>query len=258
MADLQAAQALGNLPESLRDELLREYAKIVRNYRERRWEAAELDGGRFCEIVYTILAGHTSGSYPATASKPQNFPKSCEALAQSDGQKFPKAVRIGIPRILVGLYDIRNNRGVGHVGGDVDANHMDATYVLHATQWIMADLVRIFHQTDTSSAARIVDALVDRTLPLIWKVDGVRRVLDAKATLADSTLLLLYGEDERATDQTLARDLKQSRVANYRRVLKRLDEQLLVEFNSATGQVFLSPKGEKEVEERLLSSINLS
>jgi hypothetical protein len=134
---------------------------------------------------------------------------------------------------------------------------MDASYVVHATQWIMAELVRLFHQTDTSSATRIVDALVDRTLPLIWKVGGVRRVLDAKATLADSTLLLLYGENEPATDQALARDLKQSRVANYRRVLKRLDEQLLIEFNPTTGQVFLSPKGEKEVEDRLLSSINL-
>ena len=68
MAELQAAQALGNLPEGLRGELLREYAKITRNYRERRWEAAELDGGRFSEIVYTILAGYIKGSYPATAS----------------------------------------------------------------------------------------------------------------------------------------------------------------------------------------------
>src|SRR5205814_651141 len=98
-----------------------------------------LDGGRFSEIVYTILSGHVGGSYPATASKPQNFPLSCETLKQADRQIFPQSVRLGIPRVLVGLYEIRNNRGVGHVGGDVDANHMDATYVLHAAQWVMAE-----------------------------------------------------------------------------------------------------------------------
>jgi len=58
---LHPSVALGGLPSSLRAELLTEYDKIVRNYREGRWEAAELDGGRFCEITYTILKGFTDG-----------------------------------------------------------------------------------------------------------------------------------------------------------------------------------------------------
>jgi len=249
---LDAAQALGGLPSGLRGELLGEYAKIIRNYRERRWEAAELDGGRFAEIVYTILRGHVDGTYPPTASKPQNFPQSCEALAQADRVRFPQSVRLGIPRVLVGLYEIRNNRGVGHVGGDVDANHMDATYVLHATQWVMAELVRLFHNTDVDNASKVVSALVDRTLPMIWKVGDTRRVLDSTLNLADSTLLLLYAESGPVTDRALASYLKQARLANYRRVLIRLDDQVLVEYDTDTGQVSISPKGEKEVEERLL------
>jgi hypothetical protein len=249
---LQAAQALGNLPQGLRGELIGEYAKIVRNYRERRWEAAELDGGRFSEIVYTILRGYVDGSYPATASKPSNFPQSCEALASANRSQFSQSVRLGIPRVLVGLYEIRNNRGVGHVGGDVDANHMDATYVLHAAQWVMAELVRLFHNTDVDTATKLVSALVARTLPMIWKVGESKRILDSTLNLADSTLLLLYGDSEPITDRTLARDLKQPRLSNYRRVLRRLDEQVLIEYNEATGEAFISPKGEKEVEERLL------
>jgi hypothetical protein len=241
VATLDAAYALGNLPKGLRGELLTEYSKITRNYRERRWEAAELDGGRFSEIVYTILRGYIDGSYPKTASKPRNFPKSCEDLALASKANFPQSVRLGIPRVLLGLYEIRNNRGVGHVGGDVNANHMDATYVLHATQWVMAELVRLFHNTDVEVAARVVSALTDRTLPMIWEVGGTRRVLDIDAI----------------TDRTLARDLKQSRLANYRRVLKKLGEQLLIEYKEDTGEAFISPTGDKEVEERLLPEANL-
>jgi hypothetical protein len=257
VATLDAAYALGNLPKGLRGELLTEYSKITRNYRERRWEAAELDGGRFSEIVYTILRGYIDGSYPKTASKPRNFPKSCEDLALASKANFPQSVRLGIPRVLLGLYEIRNNRGVGHVGGDVNANHMDATYVLHATQWVMAELVRLFHNTDVEVAARVVSALTDRTLPMIWEVGGTRRVLDTSLSLADSTLLLLYGSIDAITDRTLARDLKQSRLANYRRVLKKLGEQLLIEYKEDTGEAFISPTGDKEVEERLLPEANL-
>ena len=37
---LDAQQALGHLPQGLRDELMRAYDEIVRNYREGRWKAS--------------------------------------------------------------------------------------------------------------------------------------------------------------------------------------------------------------------------
>jgi hypothetical protein len=255
---LNAAQALGNLPQGLRDELLAEYGKITRNFRERRWEAAELDGARFCEIVYTILAGYLDGQrYPSSASKPRDFKTACEALGQTPRSAGPDAVRVTIPRVLIGLYQVRNNRGVAHVGGEVSANHMDATYVLHAAQWVMADLVRVFHDTDVDAATKTVDALVDRTLPVIWKVGAVRRILDPSVGLADATLLLLYGETGEVRDADLARDLEQERLSNYRRVLRRLHADRMVEYTEPAGLVIISPKGEQDVEERLLPQVGL-
>ncbi len=172
---LTSAPILGQLPSTLRDELLAEYTEITRNYRERRWKAAELDGGRFCEVVYSILKGHVDGQFPSAATKPQRFLDACKDLEKADKARFPQSVRITIPRVLVGLYEIRNNRNVGHVGGDVDANHMDATFVLHAVQWVLAELIRLFHATDTESATEAVDALADRTLPVVWRIGDVAR-----------------------------------------------------------------------------------
>jgi len=254
---LDPALALGDLPEGLRDELLAEYDKITRNYRERRWETAELNGGRFCEVVFSILKGRIDGHYPSKASKPRRFPDACKDLEQTPKHIAAQSVRIGIPRVLAGLYEIRNNRGVGHVGGEVDANHMDATYVLHSTQWIMAELVRIFHQTDTTTATSIVDALVDRALPLLWRVGDVTRVLDTSLSLPDQTLLLLYSAPEGMQERDLATNLEQKRLSNYRRVLDRLHAARLVEYTEYSGKVQLSPKGAKDVEDRLLPRLAL-
>ena len=77
---ISASAALASLPPGLRDPLLEEYRSIVQNYFERRWNPAELSGGRFSEIVYTILDGHAKGTYAVAPSKPTNFVAACRAL----------------------------------------------------------------------------------------------------------------------------------------------------------------------------------
>src|SRR5215210_4062315 len=133
---------LTGIPDSLRQEIVDEFGHIVSNFREGRWGPAELDGGRFCEIVYSILKGYVDGKFPASASKPPDMVGACKALEQADKDLFPRSIRIQIPRMLMGMYEIRNNRGVGHVGGDVDPNEMDAVAILQLAKWILAELVR--------------------------------------------------------------------------------------------------------------------
>lgn len=254
---LDPTQALGELPQGLRDELMVEYRKIAKNFARGEWGDASVHGGRFCEVVYSILRGHVDGSYPDAASKPDDFPTACRNLGKADKSTFSQSVRLGIPRVLVGLYDIRNNRDSGHVGGEVDANHMDASYVLHAVQWVMAELVRLFHSTDTAAASAVVTALVDRTVPLIWEVNGRRRIQDPTMRLADKTLLLLYGSANGMLDVDLAADIKHGRLRDYKKTLRSLDEAVLVEYDEKTGLAVISPKGEADVEDRLLPALVL-
>jgi hypothetical protein len=147
----------------------------------------------------------------------------------------------------VALYDVRNRRGVEHVGGDVSANHMDAELVLAMSKWIVAELVRLFHNIHVKTASGVVDALMDRTLPVIWEVEGVKRILDTSLPLADQTLVLLYAEPGAVSEKDLARYLEQDRLANYRRILDRLHKTRVVEWNKTTGLVTLSPLGRVEL-----------
>lgn len=250
---LDASSILSHIPSTLRNELILEYQKITRNYRELRWEATELDGGRFAEVAYTILAGYLDGgNYPATASKPQRFDQACKQLESASSSTYPKSARVTIPRVLVSLYDIRNNRGVGHVGGDVSANHMDSAYVLNSSKWVIAEFVRIFHSTDLATATATVDALMDRTIPLVWQVGNITRVLDPKMSLKNATLVLLYSNPKATRDTELGRNLEQSRMSNYRRVLRSLHESRLVEYKEQGGDVTLSPLGIMHVEDNIL------
>ncbi|HET7388184.1 MAG TPA: hypothetical protein VFJ19_16135 [Nocardioidaceae bacterium] len=253
---MDAQRALGHLPQGLRDELVTEYGEIVKSYREGRWKTTELDAGWFCEIVYTILAAYLDGGhYPARASKPGDLISACEKLKTTPKESGPDSARFTIPRILIGLYQVRSQRGVAHVGGVVDANHMDATYVLHACQWVMAEMVRMFHDTDVKTATAIVDTLVDRTLPVVWRVGDLRRLLDTGLSDRDSVLLLLYSEPKGLPDRQLAAFMEK-RLDNLRtRVLRPLHTDRFIEYKNPGDAAVISPKGERYLEDNLLPKL---
>jgi hypothetical protein len=249
---IDAAAAFAQLPGGLREPLLVSFKEIAVNFRERRWAASELDGGKLCEVVYTILKGHVDGTFPARPSKPSNMVQACADLAKADSTRFPRSVRIQIPRMLTALYEVRNNRGVGHVGGDVDPNHMDATVVLAMAQWILAELVRLFHGTDTRTATETVDALVERTLPIVWEVEGKRRVLDPSLKMKQKMMLILYSLPGAVAEATLIDWLEHSNPSVFRRdILLPAHNGRLIEYNQTARTVRLSPLGAREVERTL-------
>lgn len=248
---LKASQILAHIPGRLRDELIQAHNSILRNYREHRWEPSELNGGKFCEVVYTILRGHVGGTFPEKSTKPGNMVDACRALEQTS-TSFPRSVRIQIPRMLIALYEIRNNRGVGHVGGDVDPNHMDATAVLYMSNWILAELVRLFHGVDTQTATEAVDLLVERVLPAVWVVNGKYRILDTSLTMKQKTLLILYQLDKPISESDLVDWVEHSNSSVFRRdVLRRAHKEKLLEYDPLRNQVQISPKGVRYVESQL-------
>jgi hypothetical protein len=245
---LAEGAVLGHLPAGLRGELLTAYDDLMRHFRAERWEPSELNGGKLCEVVYSILRGHVDGSFPASARKPKNMVDACRGL-EAAGDTFPRSVRIQIPRMLIALYEVRNNRGVGHVGGDVDPNHMDAAVVVSMARWIMAELVRIFHDVDTRTATDLVDLLATREVTAIWTVAGRKRVLNTKLTMKEKSLILLYGETGPVAENDLLSWVEHSNPSVFRRdVLRPMHKSRLIEFDEVAKLVNISPLGARFVE----------
>lgn len=238
---LDRSTLLSGIPSGLRTPLLAEYDSIVQAYFEGRWTPAELSGGRFCEIVYTILHGHAAGSFASSPSKPRNFVDACRRLESSAG--VPRSFQILIPRILPALYEVRNNRGVGHVGGDVDPNRMDAGFVVETVRWVLAEMIRVFHATSPDEADRAVQQLATITVPLVWDGGDVRRVLDPKTPM-NIQVLLLAGTVPGGTMLADIESSIESKTAGYLiRTVRKLHTDRLIEFNEATGLIRVLPPG---------------
>jgi hypothetical protein len=253
---LDPSKVLVGIPAGLRDPLFKSYQEIVTNFAEHRWEPSELNGGKFCEVVYTIVKGVLTGSFPSTPSKPKDMVSACRGLETEPpqvGRIGDHSLRILISRMLLPLYDIRNNRGVGHVGADVDPNFMDATAVYGMASWALAELVRIFHGVSTKEAQETVDALVERKVGLVWEVEHVRRVLDPAMKKSDQALVLLYSKPSWVPEQELFNWVEYSDANMFRtKVLRVLHKKRLIEFDAEQHRARISPLGSKAVEDRIL------
>jgi hypothetical protein len=249
---------LSGIPTGLRDPLLKSYEEIVLNYLEHRWEPSELNGGKFCEVVYSIISGALGGAFLSAPSKPSNMQAACRALEQimaDPARPGDRSLRILIPRLLPALYEIRNNRGVGHVGGDVDPNYLDATAIQQLASWILAELIRIFHSISTNEAQETVDALVERKHPLVWEFEETRRVLDPKMLKSDQTLLLLHAKAGWVDELLIAQWVEYKNSTNFRaKILRPLHKKRLIEFEETKKRVRISPLGVTEVEGRILKT----
>ncbi|UIP07720.1 hypothetical protein LY632_04795 [Erythrobacter sp. SDW2] len=243
---------LSGIPSAFEQELFRCYKEIERNFRERRWEPAELNGGKLCEASYSILKGHVDNSFPAKPSKPKNMLEACKAL-ESAPSTFGRSIRLQIPRMLVALYEIRNNRNVGHIGGDVDPNHMDAVCVLQMSKWIVGEFIRLFHNVSVEEASNLVEALTERHIDVVWHTGSKKRILKPGLSMIQKALLMLYSEAEPMSEATLVDYIEHSNPSVFRRdVLRKAHREKLLEYDAVNKTVEISPLGIKLVEEGIL------
>lgn len=239
-------QALNSIPEGLRKPLLTEYQRIIQNYLERNWIASELSGGRFAEVVYSILVGYATGSFPAKPNKPADMVAACKKLEAYTG--VPRSFRILIPRLLPVLYEVRNNRDVGHVGGEVNSNFMDASAVVAMVKWTLAELIRVFHNLGTAEAQELTDTLSERTIPVLWKHNKVVRVLNNKLSWRDQILLIASDAKSAVEFSALMIFLDCKDKAYLKRILRKLHDERLIEFDAATVETKITPKGSHAAE----------
>lgn len=252
---VSASAALSAIPLGLRKPLIAEYQSIVQNFLEHRWLPSELSGGRFSEIVYTILDGHAKSAYPSSPKKPGNFKDACTKLENNSG--VPRSFQILIPRVLPALYEIRNNRSVGHVGGDVDPNHMDSAAVLAMCNWVMCELVRVYHNLPTTDAQKVVDLLADMRIPVIWSDGNVKRVLQPTLKLPQQLLLLISTSVPDVSAQELMDWIEYENKQHFMKTLRALHKKRWIEFTESTERAKILPPGTKEVE-RLVRAKGLS
>jgi hypothetical protein len=229
------------------------YLALKKNCAESRNEAAGLAAGKFCEVVLRLLQEKVHGNSTPFRAKISNYADECRKLIVAPEKAANESERVVLPRALVFLYTMRNKRGIGHVGGDVDANAIDIAVMARTAAWIVCELIRINHGLSLDEAQDIVDAISVRALPTIWEVAGKKRVLRQELRARDQALLLLYSvQDSAVLFEDLCQWIEYSNPRVFKKIIRELHKKRLLEFDQESASVTLSPKGVEYIERELL------
>jgi hypothetical protein len=249
-------QALSGIPTSIRKHIVSSYLELKTNLSESRHDSAGLAAGKLCEAGIRSLQERAFGQHTPFGKKIANFADECRRIiSSSTATEITESEKLVLPRALVFLYTMRNTRGIGHLGGDVDPNAIDAAIIGKTADWILCELIRIHHHLSLEEAQDIIDALAIRQLPDVWEVAGKRRVLKDGLVAKDQALLLLYSAQEGSVlTEDLISWIEYSNPSVFKsKVLSKLHSDRLVEWDRDIESVTLSPKGAKHVEEFLLA-----
>jgi len=224
------------IPKEIVDQLLETYIEVKREYYLGHLRPNEVEGGRFAEAGFRVLESRTTGAHTPLGRKIKDFERRCEDLRNLPSTKFPDSVRLHIPRTLRLIYDIRSKRDAVHLADGIDPNLQDAGFIVASCDWVMAELIRLFHNVTPDQAHMIVDALVQRRCPSVQKFGDFFKTLNPKLGVSDRIVVLLYEKGlTGATTQELESWLKPSQRQNLNRTLHILEHEkdFVVRRNSA-------------------------
>lgn len=230
-------------PAEVVDALIAAYREIESNFALGKWKASELDAGHFVEAARRMLEKKLFGSHTPIGTTLAGFSDS-ELRRYENATGHEDEFRILIPRVLWSVYGIRNKRNVAHIG-KVSPNEMDATLILYSTKWVLAEFVRQSSGMSVDDTQRLVDALIERRLSLLWKHNGLTRVLRDIGT-REQVLVLLYDENIQSADRLRAA-IEYRNSSDFRSILRKLHSERLIEY-AADGTCTISPTGIIEAE----------
>ena len=246
-------QSLANVPKAYRTKLIETYLEVKRSHAEAKFESAGLNAGKLCEVLVRLLQNEITGSSTAFGKPIPNMADECRKLITAQNTNVSESIKTILPRALVFLYTMRNKRGIGHIGGDIDANSIDSATIARTADWIICELIRVFHKMPIEEAQDLIDSISVKSIPIIWEIAGKKRVLKDGLNAKQKSLLLLYSESDAAVlTEDLCSWVEYSPGMFAKRVLNDLHKERLIEYDKESELVYLSPKGAKLVEDELL------
>jgi hypothetical protein len=233
------------------DELLAAFEEAKRNYYLGGLRLNVVEGGRFCEAAFRMLEQKSKGSF-TPLGKQIDSQRIILAAEQAD---IPDGIRIHVPRALRMVYDIRNKRDAAHLADGIDPNLQDATFVVGTLDWILAELVRLFHGVSADQAQKIIADLVRKRVPAVQDIDGFLKIQNPKLRVSDRLLVLLYERGaRRATYDQLSNWMHPKMRKNLNRALDNLEhDRALIH---SVGEIFqITESGMRDVEGRRLHEV---
>jgi len=246
--------ALAPIPDQFRERLVTKYMTLRRDLAEQRHDAASMSVAHFSEILLRYLQHRFFGAHTPFDKKLPDFSAECRRVEGSPASPGDDGIRVIVPRALNFVYTLRNKRGVGHIGGEVDPNAIDSATAARVADWCMCELIRVCRAMPLEDAQAILDALAVRQLPQVWAVSGKKRILHDGLDYRSQVLVLLHSSMETGVPVEELQDwVEHPTLSHFKRdVIRPLHASRLAEFDEDSQVVTISPLGLKRVEDVLL------
>jgi len=123
---------------------------------------------------------------------------------------------------------------------------MDATYILYAVKWVLAELVRLASDISPQDAERIVRETVERQVEAVWDDGETFMILSKNMKASDKALVALYRRDN-IRDAEIQALIGYSNSGRFKVMLKDLKRNCLIDYLES-GSCKISPLGVVYVE----------
>jgi hypothetical protein len=234
------------LPSEIVEHLITEYQGIKQNLAFRRFRPTELDGGRFGECMLRLFQHFDSGTHTPFGTQVTNSDSIINKMQNFTA--LDDSIRLSIPKLTRILMDVRNKRNVAHVGGGVDPSFSDSIFISHTADWILTELIRVYHSCSVDAATKMVRSINEIHVPIVASVDGFVRIQNTSLDNKQKVLVILYHKNpEKVSDADLIKWTEYSNSSRFKTsILKALHDDALIHYHN--GQCSLLPKGVLHVE----------
>jgi len=143
--------------------------------------------GKFVETVVQIMQYLERGGQHDKQPAVDSYLRDIENRSTT----LPDSLKLLVSKIARSIYSLRNKRGIGHKG-EVDPNIMDLKYIFSGCQWILAELVRVYHGSHPDEAGKFIEAIGVMPSVIIEDFGSFKTVLNRQLKSTDELLILLY------------------------------------------------------------------
>ena len=228
------------------------YTHLEQRFYAGDWQPTELDSGRLCEAIARATYQLDSGTI-TNAQLPNEL---CEKIDDEKNVRLhllDLKARRHLTRTIMLVYKFRSDRGSVHISPDFTANEMDSILMLHAAKWILAEFLRLAWNKDRKIIAETIADIIQLEHSLIHEIDGTPLILDETASAPEEVLLLLnHAEGHRLQRDELTRQAKNNTANAVNTALTRLAKTNDIRATATSGEVALTPKGQKRVIEKII------
>jgi hypothetical protein len=222
------------LPQKLCEELVNEFVELRKDVATS--TLGRSPAGKIVETVVQIMQQLENGQYDQQPNI-EGYLKNVE----SRPSQLDDGLRICGARIARSMYALRSKRNILHKG-NVDPNTHDLRFLLHGTQWLIAELLRNVSGLTMQESGQLVN-LVHAPIGGLIDDTGFRRLVQHPGEASDEILILLHSHYGTVTNiDTIFQSLNRRTQKQVRNALASLWRRKLIDGSPKEGYV-LTGKG---------------